>query len=1073
MAVGISRRPTKASDKFVYVMSTDTGEKIALVPRGIRPPEDCGRAIRVEDCTSEDSAIASLSKSSARWVAPKANARALPSHAEVRAQWPDPFMPPMERYDGEALVRPGLRPPQIGALQAVLAHWTASAEPVTVVMPTGSGKTDTMVALLVAAQIRGLLVMVPGDPLRAQTAAKFKSLGILRKLGLISATAPLPVVATMRSAPRTIEEIDALCEAAQVIVATDAALQGMPDELQDGLAKRLSHFFVDEAHHIGAASWKAIKQRFLNNKRPIVQFTATPFRNDGRRVDGRHVYTYPLRRAQQDRLFTPVTYEPVHALSRDRADDTIVQKVGLALDRDLATGLDHLALARCASIDRAREVLHLYRTKLARHPAEMVHNRTPRAERQQVIERLRSGSVRIVVCVNMLGEGFDLPRLKIAALHDPQHSEAPTLQFIGRFTRAEKGLGNATVIAPVAGQSEKAWLNQLYRSDADWNQLLRRASGHLTESQRRREDLFADMVGSFETIPIETITPKYGCWIFKLTNDNWDPEKLDALDKGRVALIEGPTVNHERSLAMAVVRVEDALDWTRTRHPVDVAYRLVMVHYHEDLKLLYVSASGDDKLAARVAQLVGGDSAAPVGGEAVFRVLHGMRRAMLTSLGVKETEVKPVRFQMSSGIDIVPQLDALTENRSRVKTNLFALGYVEEPVLDAEVTGETQSVQQGIGCSIKGKIWAPDRCSNPGEWIDWCRRYGSKVSDASIGTAAIMRGILRPVRQQSRPAGRVPISVDWPDAWLDRNEDRIAIVFEEDHEVPFLECELVIAEHSGSGPIHLAVRGGAKEAGISYDVVSGVAKFDCPDWLRVRFGSRDEMFKAALVQSPPSVRFTDGSFMQGAELAELTEMENTDFDPLTIEAIDWRGIDLKAESQGLSRNACSVQGHVIRKLIGAAQAPDVVFDGDVSGEIADIVTLRRQGRVLDVHLYHCKYMLGEAPGARVGELYEVCGQAMKSVRWASPDSTFLRRMLMQEDRRLAAGGPSRFERGGRYQIESWLAERDEYRTKFNVTIVQPGYSRAKADRAHMPVIGALKSYLMATYGIGLSVWTSA
>jgi superfamily II DNA or RNA helicase len=36
----------------------------------------------------------------------------------------------------------------------------------------------------------------------------------------------------------------------------------------------------------------------------------------------------------------------------------------------------------------------------------------------------------------MLGEGYDLPNLKIAALHDQHKSLAITLQFIGRFTRS-------------------------------------------------------------------------------------------------------------------------------------------------------------------------------------------------------------------------------------------------------------------------------------------------------------------------------------------------------------------------------------------------------------------------------------------------------------------------------------------------------------------------------------------------------------------------------------------------------------------------------------------------------------
>lgn len=1068
----------KAPGQTVYIVETAEGERIAIVPRGAGQPADCTRAIRVEDTSSIESALDGLTKPSARWLRRRHQASAASPEvkaqdlAGIRAQWPTPFVPAQERYDGDVLVAPGLRPPQIGALYAVLGHWTASLEAVTVVMPTGSGKTDTMVSLLVAAPITGLLVVVPSDPLRGQTVDKFKTLGVLARIGLISGSLPLPVVATMKSAPRTVEEAQLLCASAHVIVATDKALSGMKVELLDAFVQCLSHLFVDEAHHVGAKTWRTIKQRFAAHRRPIVQFTATPFRNDGKRVDGRHIYTYPLRRAQADKLFKPVIYEPVHALSKDRADEIIARKAGEVLDRDLAAGFDHLAMARCDKIERAEEVLAIYRTLVPRHRAELVHNELSKVQRRSILDDLKRGAIRIIVCVKMLGEGFDLPRLKIAALHDPHQSEAPTLQFIGRFTRVEKGLGDATVIAAVAGHSEKEWLAALYKNDADWNHLLRRTSGHLTETERRREDLFRDMVGEFAQVPIETITPKLSCRLFKVPSDAWDPDQLSDIETSRLSIVDGPIINHERALVMATLRSEDYLDWTRSRQPVDVSFRLIMAHYHEEQQLLYVSASGDDQLAMRVAQLIGGEGTTPVGGEAVFRVLHGFRRAMLTSLGVKETDVKPVRFQMSSGIDIIAQLDALADNRTRIKTNLFATGFVDEPILDAEEQKETQSVQRGIGCSTKGKIWAADKCSNPGEWIDWCRRYGSKVVDESIGTAAIMRGVLRPKRQQVRPLGRIPISVDWPDTWLDRNEERLGFVFEDGHDAPFWECDFVVAEHSQDGPIPLEIRSKGRSIAISFDIVDKAMAFKCHDACRLRIGSKEQSLQVALHENPPSIRFTDGAFMQGLELAELTEMDSTEFDAGTIATMDWTGVDLKTESQGPERNPSSVQGRVIQHLTTMRPGSEIIFDGDVSGEIADVIELQRHGRLLDVHLYHCKYMLGSAPGGRINELYEVCGQAMKSVRWANPGSDFLKRMLQQEERRLAAGQASRFIKGDRYTIERWIAERGEFRTRFHVTIVQPGYSKSKVDRTHLPLLGSLRAYLMSTYAIDLAVWTS-
>jgi superfamily II DNA or RNA helicase len=73
----------------------------------------------------------------------------------------------------------GLRRPQIGALHAALAHATRSTDPATIVMPTGTGKTETMLALNANQRFERLLVVVPTDALREQIAGKFETFGVL------------------------------------------------------------------------------------------------------------------------------------------------------------------------------------------------------------------------------------------------------------------------------------------------------------------------------------------------------------------------------------------------------------------------------------------------------------------------------------------------------------------------------------------------------------------------------------------------------------------------------------------------------------------------------------------------------------------------------------------------------------------------------------------------------------------------------------------------------------------------------------------------------------------------------
>jgi hypothetical protein len=76
----------------------------------------------------------------------------------VLKSWQDNFFIKSEQIDGK-----GLRIPQVGSLYAIQAHWTISNENAIVVLPTGTGKTDTMVAAMVMSKTPALLVVVPTD----------------------------------------------------------------------------------------------------------------------------------------------------------------------------------------------------------------------------------------------------------------------------------------------------------------------------------------------------------------------------------------------------------------------------------------------------------------------------------------------------------------------------------------------------------------------------------------------------------------------------------------------------------------------------------------------------------------------------------------------------------------------------------------------------------------------------------------------------------------------------------------------------------------------------------------------
>jgi hypothetical protein len=104
----------------------------------------------------------------------------------------------------------GLRVPQIGAIHAVHAHWAVSGEPATIVMPTGTGKTEVMLSVLVSARCTKVLVLVPTDALRTQIAEKFLTLGVLKQpeFKLLHEHARRPLVGMLEHIPNDAAEVD-------------------------------------------------------------------------------------------------------------------------------------------------------------------------------------------------------------------------------------------------------------------------------------------------------------------------------------------------------------------------------------------------------------------------------------------------------------------------------------------------------------------------------------------------------------------------------------------------------------------------------------------------------------------------------------------------------------------------------------------------------------------------------------------------------------------------------------------------------------------------------------------------
>lgn len=1044
-----------------------SGETLKILSAKTATKLDADLVLLVPNAQHSNEIRDALERGEGRWIRPiPLNPAALSAPematrlSNVTASWEDAFHLREGRpaADGKPAV-PGLRRPQIGALHAALAHATRSTEPATIVMPTGTGKTETMLALNARQQFDRLLVVVPTDALREQIAGKFETFGVLKSQACLDASADYPVVTRLAHIPSSVAEVDQIFDTANVIVTTMHIAGRADPQVQEQMAARAAALFIDEAHHIGARTWSEFRSLFVdrNPPIPIVQFTATPFREDGRRVDGEFIYTYPLKKAQEEGYFKPIRFEAVFGLDRPDADLAIIDKLGEVLAADLDAGLNHLAMARCSTIERAKHLHGLYTTAYPQYRPVIVHSQQALRERRENLSTLRRFESRIIICVDMLGEGFDLPELKIAALHDHHKSVAVTIQFVGRFTRQDPTLGDATVIANTGIDDIDRSLAKLYAEDADWNALVEALSSAKIERQVRRAEMFKGFTGDLNDIPLQTLEPKMNAVVYRTSCESWDPFQAEELyDPG---FYLGMKFNPHQRVAIFVTRAEEQARWTTAQQAVNVTWDLHMLHWDQTSGLLYISSSAKGPFD-RLARAVCGETARRVEGEEVFRSLHGFKRLILRNLGLTHHQGRGVRYSMYMGVDVADGLDS-AKSQSRIKNNVFATGFLD-------------GAPASRGCSAKGKFWSISKVRDLTDWVDWCQDVGRAVNDPGITTDGVFKSAMRPRQISDRPAVP-PVAIHWPESLLTQIEDRIEITFG-DKPVIFTECDIELLGNARTGPLRFAVRSDDQSAEFEIVFTDGGARYPQRGGPKaiIKVGSKIQTLSESFADEAPQIDFGDGSLLIYSHLYALPEGETLQpYPPEKIEAWDWSKTNIRAEAQGVEKRADSVQRLVIETLLADAEPYDVIFDDDGKGEIADVVALRITDSAVSVTLFHCKYSGTDTPGARLSDLYEVCGQAQKSARWRDRPNRMLQHMLKREQMRRDRGASSRIERGSAAAIKKLKAGWQDHRFEYDVRIVQPGLSRQAIGEEGLHLLAGVDTYLLETRAMRLRIIGSA
>ncbi|WP_196592909.1 DEAD/DEAH box helicase [Pectinatus sottacetonis] len=949
-----------------------------------------------------------------------------------------------------------LRPAQIGAVCAIKSRWTIKGNNSTIVMPTGTGKTETMLAVIVAGKILRSLVVVPSDLLRSQLYEKFKNFGILYQIGVLDDDIKTPNVLKLEHSTKNFDEFKQAILQSNVIISTMSLLQHLSSQQVNFLADNVNLFMVDEAHHIASRTWANTKKWFLTNK--ILQFTATPFREDGEKVDGTIIYNFPLSLAQEQGYFKKIQFVSVEEYDDRKSDLAIATKAVSLLKKDIQAEYKHILLVRGNTITRANELFKIYNKKFSQYHPVLITNKQSKKEQQENLLLLKSLKSKILVCVDMFGEGIDIPNLKIAAIHDKYKSMPITLQFIGRFARAADGVGSAKIVANIADDNIVEAIEDLYSQDADWNKLLPLKADEFIDSEISLQKMVSGFQGNgIDKLNISQIRTKVSMIAYKTVGKQWHPDNwihIFSSDSCR------RFINQKEKIMIIVEPTEIGVKWTNQKDFNDLEWHLYIIYWNCEKNVVFLNATDKSK-GYRLIKAIFDVEPKTIKSDIVFRSFSGIKRLMLGTVGLNSAIDGPVRYKMFAGIDVAEGISE-SQKANCVKSNLFGNGYNGKGRIS-------------IGASYKGTIWSR-WIESIDFWKNWCNQIIDKVLDVNIDVKDILKGVLTRQIIKKLPS-RPPYRIDWPfrlenecneNLWLSNT-----VI-----DIPFYESSIELCYNEITDEkIVFKVYTDAFEEKISFVIEPDGEKLSSISNTKLLIKNRRES-KSLLEffrENYPIIWFTDGSSLQGNSYVKVPTDQRIRFPKSNIIQRSWPStMDITVESQldkaTHAKKPESIQYCMI-DILKNMNKYEIIFDDDGAGEIADIVAIYEdQGNHMVVFdLFHCKYAHAKKTGARVSDLYEVCGQAEKSITWAQQLTMLLERMKYRERQRSTTANPSRFEVGNLHELSIMHKKALRKKMKMNIYIVQPGVQADKITQDMDYILSTAHSYCMDTFGIDLKL----
>jgi superfamily II DNA or RNA helicase len=396
-----------------------------------------------------------------------------------------------------------LREPQIGGYQAIHEYFDDSNEPCYVQLPVGSGKTGLMGITPFGLASGRVLILTPNvtirDTVRRELDISRPDCFYLKRGVFVPSKGPF--ISELKPGANFHD-----CENAHIVLANIQQFSGANNKWYEKFPNDYFRLIlVDEGHHNVAETWRRLFDHFSDAR--VVSYTATPLRSDGQKIAGKRVYNFTYTRSMLMGFISPIdavyvspqsltftaegrtrTYTLEEVLQMRERDwfsrgiaasevcnRGIVQASVKKLADVRALGGPRQIIAAACSIRHATQVAALYHEHGL--TAEVLHSDLDEDTKKLTKARLESGAIDAVVQVQMLGEGFDLGTLSVAAVFRPYRSLSPYIQFVGRILRLANPAnpsspGNHVYLVSHVGLNDERWWTDFTNFDREDQQFV-------------------------------------------------------------------------------------------------------------------------------------------------------------------------------------------------------------------------------------------------------------------------------------------------------------------------------------------------------------------------------------------------------------------------------------------------------------------------------------------------------------------------------------------------------------------------------------------------------------------------